>query len=143
VEESREVNMQNGNREVAYALLRATLGLVFLFYGLGKLHYGLDAFVLGLTTRFTSTLLPTVLVVPFGYILPFAELVTGILLILGAFNRFALLSAGLLLAALTTGAVIEPSPGTVADNIGFALVVFLLLWTAERNHYSLDHLIKR
>jgi len=70
-------------------------------------------------------------------------LVTGILLILGAFNRLALLSAGLLLAALTTGAVIEPSPGTVADNIGFALVVFLLLWTAERNHYSLDHLIKR
>ena len=135
--------MQDSNREVAYVLLRVTLGLVFLFYGLGKLHYGLDTFALGLATRFTNTLLPTVLVVPFGYILPFAELVTGILLILGAFNRLALLSAGLLLAALTTGAVIEPSPGTVADNIGFALVVFLLLWTADRNHYSLDRLMQR
>jgi len=37
-----------------------------------------------------------------------------------------------MLMALTFGEVLAPDPGTVAWNLTFALIVFVLLWTLRR-----------
>ncbi len=125
------------NREIAYALLRVTVGMMFLFYGVGKLLGGIGGFASGMVERFAGSFLPSSLVEPFAYVLPFAEVAIGALLVLGLFNVATLTLAGLLMLALTFGAVMLPDPPTAAQNVTFALVIFVLLWSAEHNAYSL------
>lgn len=127
------------NRWLAYLLLRLTVGVMFLFFGISKLLKGLGPFVSGMRKRFEQSPLPVELVEPFAYVLPFVEVTVGTLVVLGLFTRVALFAAGLLMLALTFGAVMEPSPPTVANNINYALVIFVLLWLVEFNRYSVDH----
>lgn len=130
-------------REVAYALLRVTVGVMFFFYGLGKLLRGLDKFVSGTQERFVESPLPGWTVTVFAHVLPFAEIGIGALLVLGLFNVAALVLAALLVVALTFGTVMEPAPATVASNVNYALVIFVLLFLAEHNGYSLERLLGR
>lgn len=136
-------------REMNYALLRITVGVVFLIYGVGKFMMGISVFAAGMESRVAGMesrvagKLPAVLLTPFSYTLPFAEVGIGILLVLGLFSRIALVLAGLLMIALTFGAVLIPEPPTVASNVMFALVVFVLQWLSDNNRYSLDRLLHR
>ncbi len=125
------------HRALAYALLRITLGVVFSFYGFNKLQGGPGNFATGLQERFAEQL-PGLLVAPFAWVLPFIEVTVGLLLIVGLFTPGALLVSGVLMIALVFGAVMEPSPPTVANNLLFAVIVFLLLFLLEYNRYSLD-----
>jgi thiosulfate dehydrogenase [quinone] large subunit len=70
------------HREAAYALLRITFGVVFLFNGIGKVMGGVGGFVGGMNQRFAGKL-PAFLVMPFAYTLPFAELLFGALIFFG------------------------------------------------------------
>ena len=125
------------HREIAYALLRVTVGTMFLFFGVGKLLGGVGGFTGGMVERFASSFLPSPLVELFAYILPFAEVAIGALIVLGLFNVATLTLAGLLVVALTFGAVVLGDPPTVAHNFTYALGIFVLLWSAEHNAYSL------
>lgn len=125
------------HRAVAYLLLRLTVGVMFFFYGFGKLLGGVGGFASGLEERFAGSL-PMWIVTPFGYALPFIELLLGALLILGLFTRWTLVAAGLLMIGLTFGAVMEPNPPTVANNVLFAAVITALLALVEHDRYSLD-----
>lgn len=125
------------HREIAYALLRMTVGIMFLFFGVGKLLGGVGGFTGGMAERFAGSFLPSPLVELFAYVLPFAEVAIGTLLVLGLFNVATLTLAGLLMLALTFGAVVLADPPTAAQNVTFALVIFVLLWSAEHNVYSL------
>jgi uncharacterized membrane protein YphA (DoxX/SURF4 family) len=66
----------------------------------GKFMGGLTNFVGGMNQRFTGKL-PAILVMPFAYILPFGELICGLLIVLGLFTRVGLVISGLLLIGLT------------------------------------------
>jgi thiosulfate dehydrogenase [quinone] large subunit len=129
----------NNHRETAYALLRVTLGVVFLFNGIGKFMGGLNSFVGGMNQRFSGKL-PGALVMPFAYALPFMEVLCGTLLLLGLFTGVALVLSGLLLAALTFGTVMLNDFPTVAHNTQYALVNSLLLWLVDYNGFSIDRL---
>ncbi len=124
-------------REINYALLRITVGVVFLVAGLAKFPAGLSTFAAGVEKQLAGKL-PSVLVLPFSYTLPFAEVLIGALLVLGLFTRIALVAAGALMLALTFGVVLIPDPPTVINNVMLAVVVFVLQWAAEHNRYSLD-----
>jgi thiosulfate dehydrogenase [quinone] large subunit len=129
-------------REVAYALLRITMGVIFLFYGVGKFMVGIGVFAAGTNQHFAGKL-PSVLVLPFVYILPFGEVLAGFLILFGLFTRIGLVLSGLLLIGLTFGTVILGDPPTVAHNLQYALVNFVLLWLVDLNRYSLDSLFVR
>ena len=129
----------NNHREIAYALLRVTMGVVFLFYGIGKFMGGVGNFAGGMNQRFSGKL-PSALVTPFAYALPFAEVILGALLVVGLFNTIALVLVGLELLALTFGTVMLGDPPTVAHNAQYALINFVLLWLADYNGYSIDRL---
>jgi thiosulfate dehydrogenase (quinone) large subunit len=130
------------HREIAYALLRVTMGVIFLFYGIGKFMTGIAAFVGSMNQRFSGKL-PAAMVMPFAYAIPFCEVIAGALILLGLFTRVGLLISGLLLVGLTFGTVMLGDPPTVAHNLQYALVNFALLWFVEMNHYSLDTLLVR
>jgi thiosulfate dehydrogenase (quinone) large subunit len=130
------------HRETAYALLRVTLGVIFLFYGVGKFMGGVSNFAGGMSQRFNGKL-PAVIVTPFAYVLPFGEVIAGLLIVLGLFTRVGLLISGILLIALTFGTVMLGDAPTVAHNLQYALVNFFLFWLLELNRYSLDEIFAR
>jgi len=130
------------HREVAYALLRVTLGLIFLFYGIGKFMGGISNFVGGMNQQFSGKL-PAVMVMPFAYFIPFAETISGALILLGLFTRAGLTLSGVLLVGLTFGLVMLGQAQTVAHNLQYVLVNFVLLWLVDLNGFSLDWLFRR
>ena len=130
------------HREIAYLLLRVTMGVIFLFYGIAKFSAGLANFVGGMNQRFSGKL-PAVMVMPFAYVLPFGEVVCGLLIALGLFTRIGLTISGLLLIGLTFGMVMLGDAPTVAHNLQYALVNFILLWLVDLNRYSLDRVFGR
>ena len=129
----------SNHREAAYALLRVTLGVVFLFYGVGKFMGGVGSFAAVMEQHFAGKL-PGALVLPFAYTLPFMEVTFGALILLGLFNSIALVLSGLLLVALTFGTVMLGDAPTVAHNLQYALINFVLLWFADHNGFSVDRL---
>src|SRR5687767_5781297 len=92
------------HRETAYALLRVTMGVIFLFYGIGKFISGVGSFVGNMNQQFSGKL-PAFMVMPFAYAIPFAEVTAGALILLGLFTRLGLVISGLLLIGLTFGVV--------------------------------------
>ena len=130
------------HRETAYALLRVTMGVIFLFYGIGKFISGVGSFVGTMNQQFSGKL-PAVMVMPFAYVIPFAEVTAGLLILLGLFTRLGLILSGFLLIGLTFGMVILGQAPTVAHNLQYALVNFVLLWLSDLNGYSVDRLIHR
>ena len=130
------------HREIGYALMRVTYGVIYLFYGIGKFRGGLSNFVGGMNQQFSGKL-PALMVMPFAYFIPFAETVSGTLILLGLFTRVGLTLSGLLLIGLTFGLVILGQAPIVAHNLQYVLVNFVLLWFVDMNRYSLDSLFWR
>ena len=130
------------NRTIGYALTRITYGVIYLFYGVGKFRGGLSNFVGGMNQQFSGKL-PAAMVMPFACCIPFAETISGALIVLGLFTRVGLTISGLLLIGLTFGVVILGQAATVAHNLQFVLLNFLLLWFVEMNRYSLDAFVGR
>jgi thiosulfate dehydrogenase (quinone) large subunit len=129
-------------RELAYALLRVTLGILFLFSGIGKIAGGVPNFASKMTQDFNG-ILPSFLVTPFAFALPFAETILGALLVLGLFNAIALVVTGILMIALTFGTVVQSNFPTAAHNVMYAFFISMLLALADYNGYSADRMIRR
>jgi len=127
-------------RKTAYALTRIAYGVIFLFYGIGKFRGGLSNFVGGMNQQFSGKL-PAFMVMPFAYVIPFAETISGVLIVLGLFTRAGLTVSGLLLIGLTFGVVMLGQAPTVAHNLQYVLLNFVLLWFVDWNGVSLDALI--
>ena len=130
------------HREVAYALLRVTMGVIFLFYGINKFISGVGNFVGTMNQQFSGKL-PAFMVMPFAYAIPFGEVTAGALILFGLFTRVGLVISGLLLIGLTFGMVMLGQAPTVAHNLQYGLVNFVLLWLVDLNCYSLDSLLRR
>jgi thiosulfate dehydrogenase (quinone) large subunit len=130
------------NRTLAYALARIAYGIVFLFFGIGKLRGGVASFVGGMNQQFSGKL-PAAMVMPFAYFIPFAETISGALIVLGLFTRVGLTLSGVLLIGLTFGLVILGQAPTVAHNLQYVLLNFVLLWVLDFNSISIDSLIRK
>jgi len=122
------------HREIADALLRLA--------GIGKFMGGLGHFVGTMNQQFSGKL-SAAIVMPFAYVLPFGEVTVGALIVLGLFTRVGLTLSGLLLIGLTFGTVMLGDFPTVAHNVQYGLVNFVLLWLADLDRFSIDHMRTR
>lgn len=93
---------QCDGRVCAVALGRWSLGMMFLFAGLGKFP-NVGQFAGYIVKQFEKTWLPEWLLLPYGYALPFLEVGLGALLILGLWRNAVLFVTGLLLISLAFG----------------------------------------
>jgi thiosulfate dehydrogenase [quinone] large subunit len=134
--------MTSYHQEASYALLRVTLGTIFLTTGIVKFLFGIGNFAAGLQQQFAGKL-PMFMVIPFAYALPFLEVTFGAFLLFGLFNSLALIAAGLLLMTLTFGKTAVNDSATVAGNLVYVLINFVLLWLADYNGYSIDRMRQR
>lgn len=124
---------------MAYALLRVIFGMIFVTTAAVKFIGGLSSFVGGMNQAFSGKL-PAAMVTTFAYAIPFCEVTVGLLILLGLFTRVGLIISGLLLIGLTFGVVVLGDSPSVAHNLQYGLINFVLLWFVDLNRYSIDGL---
>ena len=110
----------------AYLLLRLWLGLRLLGSGLekfkvrGEVDYGMDAYKSfiantgGLITE--NTIMPGFAVNAFMWPLGFIMIGSGVMILLGLFNRLALFIGGLVFVSLSVGMILLPDESQVVGS---------------------------
>ena len=131
------------NVEWSYAILRFTVGTTFVFHGVTRFISGWSAFADGIVQSFHGTFLPAVMVRWFGMSVPPVETVLGALLCLGLFTRGTLIAGGVWMVALVFGTTVRQDYPTVAFQLIYALLFFVLQSWEPSNRISLDALIRQ
>jgi thiosulfate dehydrogenase [quinone] large subunit len=126
----------------SYAVLRLTLGITFLFHGIIRLVSGWAAFADQMVQTFHNTFLPDFMVRPFALSVPPVEAVLGTLLCLGLFTRWTLIAGALWMVALVFGTTLRQDYPTVAIQLLYALLFFVLQLWESSNRISLDALME-
>ena len=127
---------------VVVLLNRLSLGALFAYAGCFKIFkLGVETFVSGPYKQVTPSWLPAWFAVPYGYALPFVELTTGLLLILGLLSRLsATLMVLLLLSIMIATGVYDPQKPPFNPTVIFCTLALLLALIGP-GRYSLDGLI--
>ncbi len=125
-----------------YLLARLPIAVSMFGHGLDRIPK-LQGFSNHLVEQFSKSMLPAALVTPFSYILPFAELLTGVLLILGLFTRYACVLGVLIMLVLIFGSCMIEQWDNVFSQIIYGAYFALLYYFAFYNRYSFDRLVTR
>ncbi|GAB2514414.1 DoxX family protein [Spirosoma aerophilum] len=113
------------NNQLAQLVIRLGLGINMLMHGLVRIPK-LSAFVAKTEAGFASTLLPALLTRAFLYTLPFLELVTGILILLGGqFIRWGYFLGGLIIAALLLGTTLKEDWASAGTQMIYVIAFYL------------------
>jgi thiosulfate dehydrogenase [quinone] large subunit len=124
--------------QLAYLLFRVLLGLNIAVHGISRILAGPSNFASSLLPEFQKTILPAWSVYQFGLVLPFAEALLGILLLLGLFTRLSLVGGSLLMIALTFGTCLRQDWNTASTQLIYGALYAALLACLVHNRYSLD-----
>ena len=128
------------DRVLAFFVLRLTLGINLLLHGLVRIPK-LTGFADTLVQDFDATILPAGLVRAFALALPWVEALTGALLVLGLWTRWALVLGGLTIAMLVFGSALREQWDTVGTQMIYAIVYYLLLAHRRFDRISVDALL--
>ena len=128
-------------KPLPYLLLRLLLGMSFFGHGLVRLPK-LEKFSGWMVQSFEKSMLPSAIVTPFSYILPFAELITGILLLIGLFTRSALVAAVIIMLMLIFGSSMIEEWSAVPSQLIHGVIAVYLLNYIETNTISTDYKLK-
>lgn len=128
----------------ASLLARVLLGGYMAVAGYAKVfNTGVGAFVRGSYAERMPAWLPGFVATPYGYALPFLELATGVLLVVGLFTRIT----SLVMAALLLSIVVAVGPGFLKGPPMHHAVVMtgmaLLIAAVVGGSFSADALLKR
>ncbi|MGQ9651403.1 MAG: DoxX family protein [Phycisphaerae bacterium] len=131
-----------GMMTLALFLSRCSLGLYFLFAGIGKIKSGVEAFYKGGFTSLKPLWLPDWFAMPYGHALPFVEVLVGAALIVGFYGRLAAAVAALALVSFVialyqAGAIFPEKGGPFHPNVIFLTLAFLLAVTGPGT-FSVD-----
>ena len=125
--------------ELAYLLLRLTMGVNMLTHGIARI-LNLDGFNSWMIGQFSNTILPEFMVSMASYMIPFSEFILGILLIFGLFTSRAYLLGGLLIVFLVFGSGLQENWNVMSSQMIYALFFFILSYFIELNKFSIDRL---
>lgn len=96
-----------------------------------------------LQKQFAESWLPSLITVPFGYVLPYAEVVIGLLIMLGLFRFFFLLLGSLVMLVLSFGMMVVGQHDIVARNMLYVFMYAAVFFTAPWDWICLDALFRR
>jgi thiosulfate dehydrogenase [quinone] large subunit len=126
------------DRRLAYALLRAIIGVNLAVHGISRLLAGPHAFAASLVGAFHATPLPPWSITAFGLVLPWIEATLGLLILLGLATRFALIAALLTILVLTFGSTLRQDWDSASIQLIYAAIYAALLAFRRENIYSFD-----
>ena len=142
--------------DVGLLLLRVSIGLYLLLAGIGKVrgefNNGFGSFYRGNFSKMQPAWLPDAFAAPYGYALPWAEVIVGALLILGLFGSIAAAITGLMILSFTialafqfnsiTAQPAEAKGGAFSANYIQVAACFLLTFVGP-GAISLDRVIRK
>ncbi len=129
--------------EVAYFLLRVTIGTNIFIHGLSRILAGPSRFAETLVAAFQHAPLPSGFVHLFALTLPWAESVVGLLVLIGIKTRLTLVAGSLLILTLTFGATLNQDWESAGLQLIYAAVYASLLAFRHHNMFSIDALLER
>ena len=125
------------NQKLTYFLLRVIIGVSMFGHGLVRLPK-IEAFSNGMVDKFQTTIIPEMLVEPFGYVLTVAEFILGLLLILGLLTKQVLVASILTMTVLVFGSTAMENWPVIDSQLIHAIMFAFLLWNLDYNAWSLD-----
>ncbi len=134
--------MSNAGAAAGIVLLlnRVALGAYFLLAGIAKVRGGLDGWMTGYKSMMPAWL-PGWVGVPYGWFIPFGEVILGAMLIIGLFTRTTALiitaMIGSFTLALLQGGKFFDGPGPFHTNV-ILITLGLLLAMAGAGRFSVD-----
>jgi thiosulfate dehydrogenase (quinone) large subunit len=127
---------------IAYTTLRLALGLDEILHGATRLFFApLSTFVNATQVQFQNAPLPVWQVRSFATVVPIAEFIFGILLILGLWTRWALALAAVLMLGIIFGTGMRADWTIVALQLFYSLTYALALMWRRYDGWSLDALM--
>jgi thiosulfate dehydrogenase [quinone] large subunit len=132
----------NNKPGITYLLARLPIGMSMFGHGFDRIPK-LQAFSAHMAGQFTKTIIPVPLVSFLGQVLPFLELLTGILLLLGLFTRLGCILGVLLMVTLIFGSSLLEQWENVFTQIVYGAYFALLYYFADYNKYSIDSLLRK
>ncbi|MBD2752314.1 DoxX family protein [Spirosoma validum] len=124
--------------QLAQLVIRIGLGINMLMHGLVRIPK-LSAFVAKMGAGFANTILPEILTKTFLYTLPFVELTSGILILLGGqFSKWGYFIGGLTIGALLFGTTLKEDWTTAGNQLIYVIAFYLALRgldSSGRNRY--------
>ncbi|NML35782.1 DoxX family membrane protein [Chitinophaga sp. G-6-1-13] len=130
------------NNTIAFVLLRLAVAASMFGHGLVRLPK-LNGFSHWMTTSFEKSMLPGAMVLPFSYILPIAEFVVGLLLILGLFTRLSLIAGAIIMIMLILGTTLIEEWGSLPSQLIHVAFFAVLLVFIKYNGFALDRVINK
>ncbi|SHM78356.1 thiosulfate dehydrogenase [quinone] large subunit [Chitinophaga jiangningensis] len=125
-----------------YLLLRLAVAASMFGHGLVRLPK-LNGFSSWMVGSFEKSMLPSAMVVPFSYILPIAEFIVGLLLLLGLFTKPALIAGALVMTALIFGSCMVENWDWIPSQLIHVAFFAALLQYISSNAWALDNLLKK
>ena len=126
------------HQKQAYGLLRVALGVNFLGHGAIRIYNGVGAFAAATAEHMAKSPLPRGLVVGFGYVIPWVELVLGLLLIAGWMTRGALVAGAIFMMMLTVGVTSNQQWDVAGQQLVYSAIFAALLFLVEHNGLAVD-----
>lgn len=123
-------------KQLGHLGLRLILGMNLFVHGIARMG-SIPQFASNMATDFEGVL-PTALVLPFGYAVPFVELILGAMMLAGLRLRLALFLGTLLIATLTFGSGMLQRWDVVGLQIIYGIALFQLLVHEEFAAWTLD-----
>lgn len=124
--------------QLAQLVIRLGLGINMLMHGLVRIPK-LTTFVSKTSAGFAHTLLPEILTKAFLYTLPFVELTSGILILLGGqFSKWGYFLGGLIVSALLFGTTLKEDWSGAGNQLIYVIAFYLALRGLDapgRNRY--------
>jgi thiosulfate dehydrogenase (quinone) large subunit len=140
-ETSSEIRL---DRALACLLLRATLGLNLALHGITRIFIGgVTQFVNITLTQFQNTPLPAWQVRAFATVVPYAELLLGVLLFVGLWTRWALSAGALLMMALIFGTALRSEWNVLFLQMFYSFLYFVLLMCRQYDSFSVDGMLRK
>ncbi|WP_260607399.1 DoxX family membrane protein [Chitinophaga polysaccharea] len=133
---------QMENNAIAFLLFRLAVAASMFGHGLVRLPK-LNGFSAWMIKSFEKSMLPDLLVVPFSYVLPIAEFVIGLLLLVGLFTRVSLIAGGVVMVLLIFGTAMIENWEALPSQLIHAAFFAVLLAFIQYNTIAVDHLIKK
>lgn len=123
----------------SYLLSRLAIGASMFGHGLVRLPK-LPVFSNWMVGQFQNhkSILPSALVMPFSYILPFAEFIIGLLLLIGLFTEKALIAGAIVMILLIFGSTTIEEWDAIPSQLIHVAFFAVLLTFIEYNSYALD-----
>lgn len=127
----------NSNHKVAYFFVRVTMGVNLFGHGLARI-VKVQNFAESMSKNFEKSWLPQNIVYGWGVILPFVELIIGLLLIVGFKTKLANIAGTILILILLFGSSTIENWEAMGVQMIYALFFYLLLIRLNDNSISLD-----